>query len=705
MLIFNGAHQRLFLVGCLAVLVTQAQGWTPGTGSANAISGFVVDTNNRRDVQAYYLTVYNASESYASHLGWTGSVINGVPGTTASSFKDDVRRRINFYRGLVGLPADITFDATALSPSKSLKDQDAALMFSKNNTLSHTPPSTWTNYTANGATAAGNSNIALGTYGPGSIDAYIRDDGSNNTIVGHRRWLVYSRAADMGTGDVPKDGSYLPANALWVITDFKAAPTPQFVSWPNSGYVPVGLVPARWSLSYPSANFGSATVTMKQGATSVGTTIISNVDNGYGDNTLVWTPASLPSSVAADTPYTVTVSGISGSGVPTSYTYTVTLFDPAVLGESVAIIGSNSPATTGASYTFNSISQADSYELKVATGSAAAWTEGAEDAPAPQITSSTTGTYSVRQTTTKRTGSKAFHLAFPDFNNQSIEVTRDLLPTASSQLQFYEMGRFGSNTSTINAEVSTDNGTTWTQIYSRPGVGLNSNLWDPAFVSRSVNLSAYAGQIIHIRFIYRHNNSAVISTTDNDGFFLDDITVTNATQLVSPTSTTLAGNSTSFTLNSASAGANLNVGTTYYLRIRPNVGTKWFGYGAFKTVTAIAPVGYAVWSSSTYSSVSEGAAGFHLTDGISNGLKYAFGLNPLLPATQNSFPKPTVSGGNFTVTYTASAVGVTYGAEWSADLKNWNTLTDTGTGSTHTFSVSIAGKSSLFFRHKVVIAP
>ena len=77
-----------------------------------------------------------------------------MAGTTSATFKDDVRRRINFYRALVALPADITFDAT-----KSGKCQEAALMMARNGQLSHTPPPNWLYYTADGAAAAAALNL------------------------------------------------------------------------------------------------------------------------------------------------------------------------------------------------------------------------------------------------------------------------------------------------------------------------------------------------------------------------------------------------------------------------------------------------------------------------------------------------------------------------------------------------------------------
>lgn len=148
----------LWIVVAIFGLGTSLLAWSPGTGSPTAVKGFVVDPMSRIDVLAFYNCVYNVSETYPTDMLWTGNVLTGVAGTTSSTFKDDVQRRINFYRALVLVPADITFDAT-----KSSNDQDAALMFSANNAISHTPPNTWTYYTATGATAANNSNIALGT--------------------------------------------------------------------------------------------------------------------------------------------------------------------------------------------------------------------------------------------------------------------------------------------------------------------------------------------------------------------------------------------------------------------------------------------------------------------------------------------------------------------------------------------------------------
>jgi hypothetical protein len=689
------------LAVCVAVSPS-VSAWTPGTGSPTAAAGFVIDPLDRTDVLAFYNTVYTASENYAANMAWTGNVAGGVPGTTSAAFKEDVRRRINFYRALCGLSADITLDAT-----KSAKDQEAALMFARNNALAHKPPSSWIFYTANAYEAANYSNIALGNYGPGAVDAYMRDDGDKNEIVGHRRWINYSRAQEMGTGDVPAQGSYYSSNALWVIGNPKPAPTPKFVAWPNCGYVPVNLVPTRWSLSYPGADFSGATVTMTQGGNNVPAPVIWYDNDGYGDNTLVWTPSGIPASVAVDTPYNVTVSGISGTNIPTSYSYTVTLFDPSVLNVSPTIAGSDTPPTTGAAYSFNPIAQADAYELRVSRLSADAWNEGAED-PSSKIVAATTGSYPLRDTAVVRSGSKAFHLAFPDFSSQSFVIARDIIPSASSNLQFHELAKSTTTVNTLDAEISTNSGASWKSIWKRNGVGWdNPNLWETTFNGRSINLAAYAGQSVRIRFILRHGGSAVIATEADYGFFIDDVTVTNATELAGETTTPLAGSATSFNLNTATAGAPLAAGTVYHLRVRPNVGTRWFAYGPPKIVTAQVPTGYAAWVSTQYPAVTGGPTGDHDNDGLTNCVEYAFGLNPTAATPGSALPQPATVGNNYTITFPqpAGVNGVTYGAQWSRNLSNWMPVTDTGSGGNHTFTVNKLGETQVYFRYQIVVDP
>jgi hypothetical protein len=731
-------------LGALLFVFAYGNGWawSPGTSDPTAVDDFSVDTTSRMDVLSFYNTIYPASEDFATDLDWTGgSVVGDTPGTISSTFKSDVQRRVNFYRALVGVSTNITFDTSV--GGESQYDQLAALMMSANNMLSHSPPDTWVDYTANGAMAAGNSNLALGVYGPAAVDGYMVDPGSNNIILGHRRWLIFTQSQIMGTGDVPATGTgiyngtsnFAPANAIWVIQSSLPTVTPQYNAWPNAGYSPITLMPSEWSLSYTGqytqasnpgalnlgADFSNATVTMTQGTNNIPVTIntgttgsVGTTAYGYGDNTIGWTPVTpLPTTISGDTTYNITVSNIllPGSSTPTSYSYSVTLFDPNVLGNSVSITGSTTPPVTGATYNFNSISEADSYELLVSTATAAPWLEGAEDSPPPQIIDDTTGTYPLRQTAVVYADAKAFQLAFPqnDFTNQSFEITRDIVPSANSDLQFYDEAGYTTSTTTLSAEISIDEGSTWTTVWSRNGVGSNP---ESAFTSNSVSLAAYAGQEVLVQFVMSSNDESEYQLDGNSadnhyfGFFIDNITVTNATQLINTTSTTLAGSATSFTLNAATAGSGLTVGTTYYLRIAPTVGTRLYGTGPDYLVTAQA-ASYSQWVSGAYPQVTGGPAGDYSNDGIANGLKFAFGLNPTVNNPVSSLPAPVISGSNMTISYTQSpnVAGVVYGAQWSTDLHTWNNITDTGSGLSHIFTKSITGLPKVFMRNVITITP
>jgi len=290
-----------------------------------AITGLAVYPQDRQASERFFQQVYLASENVP--INWTGNHSTCTAGTTSQSFRDAVLLRINYFRAMAGVPAGIAF-----STEYSRKAQQAALMMSRNEQLSHSPPSSWTCYTAEGAEAAGHSNLYLGTYSWGAIDGYMEDPGSGNTAAGHRRWILYPQTQVMGTGDIPSTGSYWAANALWVFdANMWGARPPtreEFVAWPPPGYVPYQVVFPRWSFSYDDAGFSSATVSMTRNGSGISVSV-KPVVNGYGENTLVWEPAaSFGVAPTSDITYTVSVQNVLVGSVYRNFAYNVVVFNP-----------------------------------------------------------------------------------------------------------------------------------------------------------------------------------------------------------------------------------------------------------------------------------------------------------------------------------------------------------------------------------------
>jgi len=288
-----------------------------------------VDISSRSSSAAFFYSYYAAQPA----IGWTGSQASCNAGTTTSAFKAAVIDRVAFYRAMAGVPSGIGLSATS-----STSNQQAALMFSRNNQLSHSPPSNWACYTSAGAQAAGSSNIALGAYGVGAIDAYMKDAGGGNSAAGHRRWILYPQTQSFGTGDVPANGSYGSANSLWVWDSNVTGPRPStrdgYVAWPPPGYVPYQVVFPRWSFSYPNASFGGASVSVTLNGSSVPVSIDSSTATGYGENTIVFRLNGMSDSGSwgnpgTDKTYVVRISGVIVGGQSRTYQYNVTVFDPA----------------------------------------------------------------------------------------------------------------------------------------------------------------------------------------------------------------------------------------------------------------------------------------------------------------------------------------------------------------------------------------
>ncbi|MFA7488287.1 MAG: hypothetical protein WCY72_09415 [Lysobacteraceae bacterium] len=321
------------------------QPYTPG------IRAVSFDPMVRSEVADAYINTYLPQGSVA--IGWSGNVASCNAGTTSTQYRQATIDRVNYYRAHAGVPGTVVL----YGGSEASGTQQAALMFSANNTISHFPPASWSCYSSGGATAAGKSNIAISwgynaAAGPNAVDLYMDDSGLGNEAVGHRRWILYPPQVRMDSGTIPNQGAQAAANSLWVIGGFGSRPpTPNGVAWPPRGYVPWQVLPSssnRWSFSWPNANFSGASISMKRNGAALGTPVKETPASGFGDNTLVWEPQGVSyGNPGVDVTYTVTISGISGGGAPSSISYDVVVIDPYTGGP-----GPNQPPTITAPASF-----------------------------------------------------------------------------------------------------------------------------------------------------------------------------------------------------------------------------------------------------------------------------------------------------------------------------------------------------------------
>ncbi len=245
---------------------------------------------------------------------WSGSVSGCVAGDVASPGRDNALKLVNLFRWMAGLPA-VTLDG-----ERNRKAQDCALMMHANGALSHTPPTSWTCYTADGAEAAGRSNIGT-TPGVQAVDMYMQDWG-NETTMGHRRWILSNSLGPIGQGSTSE------YSCLWVLYGSGSAGA-SWTSWPPPGEFPIqavtmswrGLDSTGWTVQSDSIDLDRATgVTVTAGGSPLSVSFV-HLLNGYGSSTAInFIPSGWTSTVG--TTYHVEVQGVSPA-----ISYDVTMVD------------------------------------------------------------------------------------------------------------------------------------------------------------------------------------------------------------------------------------------------------------------------------------------------------------------------------------------------------------------------------------------
>ena len=440
---------------------------------------------------------------------------------------------------MAGVPSDITFTA-----ENNATAQAAALIMAARNptdpnaeVLSHDPPPDWTCWTQRGRDGAAASNLFRGLTGPAAMDGFVlkglTQDPNKPPVddsLGHRRTLLNPQILTMGSGSVPGGAGAVAAEAQLMVVD----PSPQrhptrdrFVAWPPRGFVPYQLVNAEWSFSLLDADFAAATVSMRRNGTVIPVDIRSR--SNFAGPGIVWGADSLTGDTrwpkpAADDPIVVTIGNVVVNGVAETFTYTTTVFDPALADPDrtpLVITGPDAPAVNVTSnYAANAIPNATGYQWRSTKFVPLNLVDGAENGVVNFDVAA--GDRSPIDTTGPATGASAFRLTKNGgrfFDPTTLTLNRIVQARPDTQLAFKSRLSFMQNLA-AHVDVSTDGGATWTAVFSQVGATRR----DATYVDKTVPLAAFAGQQMRVRFSMEYLGGTVF----DHAWFIDDIALQNA---------------------------------------------------------------------------------------------------------------------------------------------------------------------------------
>lgn len=292
-----------------------------------------------QELEQLYREYYLASA--IDSIPWNGSIATCKPGNLPAEVLEKAGKRINFFRSVCRLPLVVMDNDSALYP------QAAALMMMANKRLSHNPSTSWKCFSKAGAKGANASCLGLPNFKDFPEDAFIngflKDWGEENAMVGHRRWVLYSKMKRFSYGATGG------AEALYcIMNDLEDNPkAPQYIAYPWSGYVPYNLIYAKWSFALPEAanvSFKNTKVTITN-AKGEKMKIKVYPFEEFLDPTLVWymedmyTPEDELYGVNkvkergfVGQTITVSLANVLVNGVTKTYTYTVKIVDLDYLG-------------------------------------------------------------------------------------------------------------------------------------------------------------------------------------------------------------------------------------------------------------------------------------------------------------------------------------------------------------------------------------
>jgi hypothetical protein len=613
----------LFITIACILAASRAMGWSPGIATPAAITDLKVDVTNRNDVISFYQNIYTASKYYSHVIQWSGDIYQCNEGTLSPAFIDLMRRRVNYYRALVGVPANIVmndnstivtsdkfFPDAGPTTTKALAAQQAAqiLALDFNARLTHEPDDGFSCFSEVGGNGCYFGNIARGVYGPQAINEYMREDEFNEQ-AGHRRWLTYNRASNFATGDVPYPSNY--SNAYRAANSIYISQRPEelrdadshFIAWPPAGYCPWDHVTEYFSLCYPGGDFQQATISVKKNGVEQEVDRIVR-DQGYGNNGIVWRVHSVypDKNINEETIYDVTVSNMGGDAPP-SYSYQIHFINPNHLPTPPTLSGANTTAAgNSVQFTIGKVDIAEEYQLEV--GKKSPWpentVEGAEDDTSLfLIPGPVTGPgYDIRSNRLYYRGEKSLHVAFTALGQyeQWIEFDRVFLPKASASISYFRRLNYMTSNSVFSVQYCINNDGRWKDI---PGTSIaGASIPDNTAQETDAEFKPQGpftlpeetiNQPTKIRLFIKRSENAEFFTNEiySSGAFIDNVTFANMDWLRDRKLILYPATADTVSFNSNDVGLNDTLNGKYSLRILPRVGSLWMTASPITEVTVL----------------------------------------------------------------------------------------------------------------------
>lgn len=305
------------------------------------------------------------------------------------------------------------------------------------------------------------------------------------------------------------------------------------------------------------------------------------------------------------------------------------------------------------------------------------------------ITSSTTGTYQILNTTVKQQGSSSFHLENSTGASQWLQLNALYFGGASPSLSFQSQLRASTTSERFKVQVREEGSVVWQDVYSQTGYG---NGGEATFNLKTSILTGMSGKAFRVRFLLDFVGTGYYPTSGPSyGWFIDAINFTEVSGL---------SGGIIQDLTSTSGSASHSAGT-YVMSVAPVISERPFP-AAYQTLTVSAPVPtFLTWAAGIETaqglpagSIANGTSDYD-KDGRANLVEYAFGASPVI--ANDAAPRlPTVqpSSTHLVLRYQrdTALADISLTAEAGTGLDQWKSPGQSGAPAGFTDSlVSTAG--------------